>query len=74
MQDTEAGEITKAKTGQIIAEDGNKQYVKRKTRCKRTNQPSIYLVMGPKFIPAVIEKEARFTLEITGLGQRLCPH
>lgn len=40
MQDTEAGEVTKAKTGQIIAENGNKQYVKPKQDAK---EPTIHL-------------------------------
>lgn len=40
MQDTEAGEVTKAKKGQIIAENGNKQYVKPKMQ---KNQPAIHL-------------------------------
>lgn len=42
MQDTEAGEVTKAKTGQIISENGNKQYVKPKQDAKEpTIHPSI---------------------------------
>lgn len=42
MQDTEAGEVTKAKKGQIIAENGNKQFVKPKQDAKEpTSHPSV---------------------------------